>query len=297
MSGPSRRGTRSGFTLIELLVVIAIIAILAAILFPVFAQAREKARAISCLSNIKQMGLSLAMYTQDYDELFVGMIEGTNDPLLVAAGKGDYYFWPKLLDPYTKSWQIYKCPDAADPLGVWGGGTAAWYGNWMNDSSVGYNYLALQDWPACGTSSTGLSLAAVGEPAHTIAFIDSANQSTTDPLPTNTEEGISFVQAPAQFAAIDPALVTCTWYNGAHGGWDWALAPSNPTPDFTGWSINRHTAGENVGWVDGHAKFMQQSQLWAGTNFGPGVSELAVQVNNVELYPWGTNNDTIGQVP
>lgn len=297
MLATSRRSTRRGFTLIELLVVIAIIAILAAILFPVFAQAREKARAISCLSNMKQISLSFAMYTQDYDELFVGMIEGTNDPQLVAAGLPDYYFWPKLLDPYTKSWQIYKCPDASDPGGIWGGGAAAWYGNWMRDSTVGYNYLALQDWPACGTSSTGLSEAAISEPAHTIAFLDSAYQSTTDPLPTNSESGFNTVQAPAQYAAIVPAPTTCTWYNGVNGGWDWAKAPSNPTPDFTGWSINRHTGGENVAWVDGHAKFLQISQLWAGTNLAPGVSETAVQVNNVEAYPWGTNNDTIGQVP
>src|SRR6184192_1478744 len=65
---PLKRSRRTGFTLIELLVVIAIIAILAAILFPVFAQAREKARAISCLSNVKQMGLAHQMYWQDYDE-------------------------------------------------------------------------------------------------------------------------------------------------------------------------------------------------------------------------------------
>ncbi|HAZ64135.1 MAG TPA: hypothetical protein DCZ72_11075, partial [Armatimonadetes bacterium] len=65
-----RRGSRRGFTLIELLVVIAIIAILAAILFPVFAKAREKARAASCQSNLKQLGLSVMQYTQDWDEMY-----------------------------------------------------------------------------------------------------------------------------------------------------------------------------------------------------------------------------------
>src|ERR1700682_4173013 len=95
-SQSSRRPIQA-FTLIELLVVIAIIAILAAILFPVFAQAREKARTISCLSNIKQMNLSWLMYIQDYDETMVPMRTNTQDP------NTTYSYWPKLLDPYTKS--------------------------------------------------------------------------------------------------------------------------------------------------------------------------------------------------
>src|ERR1700751_5673294 len=93
--------SRRGFTLIELLVVIAIIAILAAILFPVFAQAREKARGISCLSNLKQTGLAFAMYVQDYDEttpLQVSPAPSPND------GTGNSY-WYILLQPYVKNWQ------------------------------------------------------------------------------------------------------------------------------------------------------------------------------------------------
>src|SRR5438128_5463059 len=86
-----------GFTLIELLVVIAIIAILAAILFPVFAQAREKARAISCLSNAKQSGLAFAMYVQDYDEVTPCMGFGRE--------------WWTNLYPYTKNLDLYYCPD------------------------------------------------------------------------------------------------------------------------------------------------------------------------------------------
>ena len=90
-----------GFTLIELLVVIAIIAILAAILFPVFAQAREKARAISCLSNCKQSGTAFYMYVQDYDETLLKMGSGVD--------------WWSLIYPYTKNLQLYYCPDRNDP--------------------------------------------------------------------------------------------------------------------------------------------------------------------------------------
>src|SRR5687768_3598444 len=95
-----------GFTLIELLVVIAIIAILAAILFPVFARARENARRTSCLSNVKQMGLGVMMYVQDYDETYSRNSQYTTDPGSTAALK----YWDSLLEPYTKSTQVFICP-------------------------------------------------------------------------------------------------------------------------------------------------------------------------------------------
>ena len=92
---------RSGFTLIELLVVIAIIAILAAILFPVFARARENARRTSCLSNLKQIGLGIQQYSQDYDEKY----------LFQSVGTGQHFGY--ILQPYLKSQQIFLCPSAA----------------------------------------------------------------------------------------------------------------------------------------------------------------------------------------
>jgi prepilin-type N-terminal cleavage/methylation domain-containing protein/prepilin-type processing-associated H-X9-DG protein len=125
----SRRGRASGFTLIELLVVIAIIAILAAILFPVFAQAREKARAISCVSNSKQMNLATLMYLEDYDETFplafgyyppdgwlwsdVGDTQPnwrtSNAAFTTAMGE----YWGNAIQPYTKNYQVQLCPDAS----------------------------------------------------------------------------------------------------------------------------------------------------------------------------------------
>src|SRR5438552_10933255 len=124
--------TRKGFTLIELLVVIAIIAILAAILFPVFAQAREKARQTSCLSNLKQVGLGFIMYTQDYDEQFPAGCANVpqqpgwtytrlhivppqwssqqNHPRVVAS----YHIFSWTLQPYIKNSQIYACPSGGE---------------------------------------------------------------------------------------------------------------------------------------------------------------------------------------
>ena len=104
-----------GFTLIELLVVIAIIAILAAILFPVFSRARENARRASCLSNVKQLGLAFTMYAQDYDEKMVAgfQMRGT-DYNLDANGNPNCY-WYTNLQPYIKSKDILRCPSMSGP--------------------------------------------------------------------------------------------------------------------------------------------------------------------------------------
>ena len=99
-------GTRSAFTLIELLVVIAIIAILAAILFPVFARARENARRSSCQSNLKQIGLGVLLYTQDYDEKYPAGYMPTN---------GVNVPWPVVLQPYVKSTQVFLPPSNTAP--------------------------------------------------------------------------------------------------------------------------------------------------------------------------------------
>jgi prepilin-type N-terminal cleavage/methylation domain-containing protein/prepilin-type processing-associated H-X9-DG protein len=114
---------RRGFTLIELLVVIAIIAILAAILFPVFAKAREKARQTSCLSNLKQLGLGMMMYAQDYDETicWYNMFGSTTTPpdpgdrnFNSPDGVNYYNSWPTLIMPYVKNSQMFKCPSTSN---------------------------------------------------------------------------------------------------------------------------------------------------------------------------------------
>ncbi|MBI3944408.1 MAG: prepilin-type N-terminal cleavage/methylation domain-containing protein [Armatimonadetes bacterium] len=98
-----RSGRVKGFTLIELLVVIAIIAILAAILFPVFSRARERARAASCMSNMKQLGMYFNMYMQDYDAAPIEQIR-------VFGDMWQTHMWTELAQPYLKSWDVFKCP-------------------------------------------------------------------------------------------------------------------------------------------------------------------------------------------
>jgi prepilin-type N-terminal cleavage/methylation domain-containing protein/prepilin-type processing-associated H-X9-DG protein len=111
-----KRKNLSGFTLIELLVVIAIIAILAAILFPVFAQARDKARSASCLSNEKQIGLGLMMYAQDYDETYPTAYMYKNNTATTNGGSaGGYIHYSAMIQPYIKSDRIWVCP--SDKLG------------------------------------------------------------------------------------------------------------------------------------------------------------------------------------
>lgn len=176
---------RRGFTLIELLVVIAIIAILAAILFPVFAQAREKARQASCTSNAKQIGLGLAMYTQDYDELMPPAFPQIPP---INGGNIDRMPYDMQILPYIKNDQVFACP--SDDTRRWDG--TRWDGRYFPPErfprSYGYvgaintleramsgqpqpdpntGMMGGRDWGTAGTS-----LAAIEMPADTIAIAE-----------------------------------------------------------------------------------------------------------------------------
>ncbi|NUQ01383.1 MAG: DUF1559 domain-containing protein [Armatimonadetes bacterium] len=154
---------RQGFTLIELLVVIAIIAILAAILFPVFAKAREKARQSSCQSNVKQLGVAIMQYAQDYDERYV------------AAGRGDWvgasttYSWRIAIYPYAKNRQLYVCPSAST-LGTWDPAAGPYTaGEWSGTTGYG---LQSVHYAGGGTPDPqqpeGQSMASLVIPAETV---------------------------------------------------------------------------------------------------------------------------------
>lgn len=149
---------KSGFTLTELLVVIAIIAILASSLFPVFARARENARRSSCQSNLKQMGLAVVQYAQDYNEKFP-IVDG-------SAPDGSTGIWVNL-QPYLKSTQIYQCPSEKNPPPASEPPGQAGY------SDYGYNLYLGYDTSA--SDSRGLSLSSLTQSAVTVLAADAAN--------------------------------------------------------------------------------------------------------------------------
>jgi prepilin-type N-terminal cleavage/methylation domain-containing protein/prepilin-type processing-associated H-X9-DG protein len=167
-----------GFTLIELLVVIAIIAILAAILFPVFAQARDKARSAGCLSNLQQIGKALMMYAQDYDEKSTWFFNAGAGRTNVLAG-----YWYNLLMPYTKNAQVFICPSVGTR------GPATDNPGWpycqpdlqpvpnLRRCGYGFNFGHVNYGggdPYFSPSGETKSLASIGEPARTLYIADSS---------------------------------------------------------------------------------------------------------------------------
>lgn len=178
---------RQGFTLIELLVVIAIIAILAAILFPVFAQAREQARKTVCLSNMKQVSLGVVMYTQDYDETYPVERETSfpncnYDPGYGCQGFGSTTVvdpfgatWRYAVQPYIKNTQLFHCPDDTRNIG-WSEGYlddtiyhCHGNSNVPNDNfhlSYAYNGYEFDN-------NNGTALASLGAPANIIMVLES----------------------------------------------------------------------------------------------------------------------------
>jgi prepilin-type N-terminal cleavage/methylation domain-containing protein/prepilin-type processing-associated H-X9-DG protein len=152
-----KRRSSGGFTLIELLVVIAIIAILAAILFPVFAQAREKARQATCLSNLKQLGTGLMMYVQDYDQTYPASVynDSLNNPASI--------WWAPCLYPYVKNYQVYNCLTG----GGRGGSQPLVYNKWTFPVRSHYGW---------NTRLNYLTEAAVARPAEIVAIADCSHQ-------------------------------------------------------------------------------------------------------------------------
>ena len=267
--------TQKAFTLIELLVVIAIIAILAAILFPVFAQARESARMTSCLSNQKQIALGILQYVQDYDETHPITFY---DADASVKGKPDtpwgpwaaaHIGWDKQIYPYVKNVQIFKCPS---------NGTGVDTGPLGDDSKptgiLNYAINAhLVTYPFAVTDAhPGHNLASLRYPASTILMVEAVRAAST--------------------GAANSELRSLEWgYQGGHAielNGD-GFADDGGTDDTAGANINAlchqgvgtvwgqiarlrgHRGGANYSFTDGHAKFYQGNAscvVWDRTDVG-----------------------------
>jgi len=248
------------FTLIELLVVIAIIAILAAILFPVFAQAREAARKTSCLSNEKQISLGVLMYAQDYDEHLQDMVlsePGGGCKTTCWAGNGCAYqdgggWWFGRIYPYIKNYQIFTCPDDTRSFSTTAAGTDS--NGWNQAIELGtgakpvffresYGYNEWIDGNPGGSGNTSPitdTLAAVQYPAQQVMLADGVGPLIND---WDLEAG-----------------KCCDGFERAwHANTSWGTW----APDFDNFDkydhLARHNGGANFAYVDGHAKWFKNS--------------------------------------
>ncbi len=245
---------KKGFTLIELLVVIAIIAILAAILFPVFARARENARRASCQSNLKQIGLGLLQYSQDYDEKMVAYgYAATGQPYEPSNPANGNYKWMDAINPYLKSEQIFDCPSGtfsntkyrfAGP-----GGTAAEqpsgehrYGSYAINHM--YRSAGNPRTPPTSSNQAGYPLL-VG-----LSQIEAA--STTVWVADNNQGVHNGVGGPVWTSGVYPYMV----YSDdtpvvLNAGWD---PPGIDGPNYDASLSPRHLNTMNVLYCDGHVK-------------------------------------------
>jgi prepilin-type N-terminal cleavage/methylation domain-containing protein/prepilin-type processing-associated H-X9-DG protein len=240
---------RTGFTLIELLVVIAIIALLAAILFPVFARARENARKSSCSNNLKQIGVGIAQYVQDYDEAM---------PISFGGGGTDALQWTQRTYAYIKSSQVFQCPSDANRTAI----------PWGTNANPGF--------PAPFHSSYGANYRVVtgggyGSPAN-VALADVVKPSTTV---LASDLGVNCVASAA--GSTGPWLNTAQVKNGT-----WILVDplcnntsTNPgdaaqaTSSSNGhWAAPnpRHLETTNVLYVDGHVKSSKPETWYSGNS-------------------------------
>ena len=239
---------KQGFTLIELLVVIAIIAILAAILFPVFAQAREKARSTSCLSNLKQLGTAAQMYTQDYDETLVMSWWGRGPSWSGYTYPGSQR-WQDGLMPYNKSKDIYNCPSDANVVRYQptsASSTEASADFYNSISFPGSYAINATYWDGSDGvhNPDGQSLAAVQKPAETILFSDLRAYY----LPVCSPGGDGWHTPEIQW----PNKNDC-----------YATFYPKLSPPMLGNLVGRHTVGANLVWIDGHAKWSRLDALAA----------------------------------
>jgi prepilin-type N-terminal cleavage/methylation domain-containing protein/prepilin-type processing-associated H-X9-DG protein len=220
---------RKAFTLIELLVVIAIIAILAAILFPVFAQAREKARQTTCASNLRQLGLAAMMYSQDYDQRYVPWYGDGTSQGAIATGRG--LGWSSILLPYVKNEQMFSCPSDGIKRTDAKAGKRSYTmnGDWYSPDQRGLSRSYTTD-KGTGPPLGGYSESELEQPASTIMFCD------------RWSAGNNLYGQGVSVSASECHLHPST----GHGG------------------LNNHMDASNFTMADGHTKWMKRTtaNMW-----------------------------------
>jgi len=227
---------RKAFTLIELLVVIAIIAILAAILFPVFAQAKAAAKKTSCLSNTKQIGVAFMLYANDYDDNYVHLApEGA-----FISNTGDTYMpvwvsYMALIQPYQKNLNIFDCSEARDKSRILMSAVTPEHPGYDATTAISYPQaqIGANQWIVLPNSGGSVNGSMIGKPAELCVMADSSM--ATFHIPTRV------------INANWP--MTSWWVNSA------GLRPQiQPT-------YARHTGGSNITWADGHSTFLLQNKM------------------------------------
>jgi prepilin-type N-terminal cleavage/methylation domain-containing protein/prepilin-type processing-associated H-X9-DG protein len=286
----------AGFTLIELLVVIAIIAILAAILFPVFARAKEKARQISCISNLKQLGTATAMYNQDYDEQFYPhrfncpgpgagsmcpQYVGNSDAAKFSGGSEFRYYWIFMLQPYVKNYQVFACPSNPNAFTPTSGGAPNCTGAgcvgtaYGGQNSYGHNDMYLSPagaFQGANGQPQSVSLSAVPRVASTIIITDATYYGAAfDANPVGSVNS-SGVQATAncvngtdcavelKFATDQGGQYNKYWENIGNANWSYGGGTLTGAQAVL-LGRQRHSDQINVQFVDGHAKSLPYNRV------------------------------------
>lgn len=236
---PARRG---GFTLIELLVVIAIIAILAAILFPVFAQAREAARKTTCISNCKQLGLGFMMYVQDYDEQFPFVTCGDSYTGGCATWIRGSLPWTLTVQPYIKNFGLYTCPSDPDK---------ACFSK--PDNLGGYGQmLTFVNWPGAVPGMQPAELARIFPLSYATNYF--LSRSSLGGGAASGTINLAEIQAPAKLMLLSEyGKGTAPWSSTVYGTY-YMVPGYNAASRWV--ASKRHQKGRIFAFCDGHAKYV-----------------------------------------